>query len=77
MAEVLGEARHLRVIGVADEKRGAAGEQDHRNDDVMPADVARGLHDVGEAAHRAPRRSGAFAKARTEGALTSHSTSGR
>ena len=57
MAEVAGEARHLRLVGVADQERGQPGEQRHRDQHRLRADVADGLHDVGEAAHGdAPRR---------------------
>ena len=67
MAQVVGEAGHLRVVGAADKKRGAAGEQDHRDDHPLPGDVAHGLHDVGQAAHRAWRRCHTLAKTRAVG----------
>ena len=67
VTEILGEIRHLRAIGIADEERRAAGEQRHRDDDGMLGDIAHGLHDIGEAAHRALRRRRRAAKARTIG----------
>ena len=36
MAEIVGETRHLRTIGIADEERRSARQQRHRDDDGMP-----------------------------------------
>ena len=58
VAEVGGEARHLRLVAVADEERRRAGEHRHRDDDRLAGDVAQGLHDVGHAPDRAARRGG-------------------
>ena len=50
--EIAGKTRHLGVVGVADHEGGEPGEQRHRGQDPLRADVADGLHDVGKAADR-------------------------
>ena len=52
MPEIAGKARHLGVVGVADQEGGQPGEQRHRGQHPLRADVADGLHDVGKAADR-------------------------
>ena len=65
VAEVLGEARHLRTVGIADEERRAPGQKRHRNNDGVFRDVADCVHDVGKAAHRPMRRRSANSEPRT------------
>ncbi len=67
MAEVKRKPRHLRIIGVADEKRGAAAEQSHGDDDAMSGDIAHRRHDIRKAAHGAPQRCRSLAKPRPIG----------
>ena len=75
VAEIVGKARHLRVVGVADDEGRQPGEQRHRDQDRLRADVADGLHDVGKAAHR--RCAGARRPWRGVGAQNSQSSIGR
>ena len=60
MPEIVGEARHLRVVGIADHERGDPGEHRHRGQHAVRADRPDGLHDVGEAAHRDASHRGAL-----------------
>ena len=65
MAEIVSEAWQLRVVGVSDQERGAAGENHHRYDDALASDIAHRLSDVREAAHGAPRRRLSLAETRS------------
>ena len=64
MSEIVGESRHLRAVGIADEKRRRSSQDRHRDNDRMAANGARGVGNVGQAAHRAGWRRCAGAKAR-------------
>ena len=74
MAEIVGKARHLRVIGVADQERGQRSEQRHRDQDRLLGDAAERRDDIGEAAHRHARSRGDPLRL---GATNSHSSIGR
>ena len=69
MPEIMGKPGHLCLVAVADEKGCGSTEQGHRDDDRQMRDVAHGLRDVGQPAHRAPHRLGNDAKRRAIGCL--------
>ena len=54
----MGEARHLRLVGVADEQRRPACQQHHGDDGGIAGDAARRVDDVAQAADGALRLGG-------------------
>ena len=75
MAEIDGEARHLRLVGVADEERGQPGEQRHRDQDRL-APMARMVCTM-SARPRTREARCRRAPWRGSGAQNSHSSIGR
>ena len=76
VAEIGGEFRHLRLIGIADDERRRGREQRHRHDDAVAGDLARGREHAGEAALAFGADRGSLAKAGPNGAFHSHQVSG-
>jgi hypothetical protein len=64
MAEIRGEAGHLRLIRVADEERCTAAKQRHDRDDRVVANISNHSQDVADAAHSDCWRCSLAAKAR-------------
>ena len=51
VAEIAAKFRHLRLIGIGDDQRRRTGQQDHRQNDAMRRNRARGVDDVGQTTH--------------------------
>ncbi len=58
------ELRHLRLIGIADEQRRAAGKQRHRRERAVRCDGAQGIDDIRKTLDRPHRRGSVLAEAR-------------